>query len=222
MTVSVVVPWSGGCEHRERALGHVLGWWRRLGFDVELGHCATEPWCKAAAVADAMERVDSDVLIVADADVVLADTADLHTAITAVTAGVGWAVPHYAVWRWNEEATGAIYAGEEPDQAATVRNPYRGFAGGGLVVLTADTYRQAPLDRRFVGWGQEDASWALALTCLTGEPWRGMADLWHLWHPPAERVHPNWGSQGSYDLHARYEAAAADDEAMAELLEGAR
>jgi hypothetical protein len=87
-----------------------------------------------------------------------------------------------------------------------------------MTVLTRETYEQVPLDRRFAGWGQEDESWALALTCLTGAPWRGDAPLWHLWHPPQDRASRRWGSGASRALWARYCQAAADPDAMRALL----
>lgn len=69
--------------------------------------------------------------------------------------------------------------------------------------------------------GQEDESWALALTCLHGQPWRGDADLIHLYHPPAPRVSRRKGSPESWALYRRYRDAARDRAAMSRLVKEA-
>ena len=96
--------------------------------------------------------------------------------------------------------------------------PYHGWAGGGIVVTTGETYRQAPLDPRFVGWGQEDEAWALALSVLVGKPRRGTADLVHLWHPPAERKSRSVGNHNNLALLNRYQRAARNADAMRALV----
>jgi hypothetical protein len=86
------------------------------------------------------------------------------------------------------------------------------------VVLTRGAYDLAPIDPRFVGWGQEDESWALALGCLAGPSWRGTAELWHLWHEPQVRQSRSVGSAASLALHQRYVRARRDPRRMAALV----
>jgi hypothetical protein len=75
------------------------------------------------------------------------------------------------------------------------------------------------MDSRFVGWGQEDESWAYALQTLAGQPWRGAADLFHLWHPTPPRVERRRGSIEGWRLMKRYRKARGEGpEAMRELL----
>jgi hypothetical protein len=100
------------------------------------------------------------------------------------------------------------------------KRPYRGIAGGGIVVLPAATLAAVPPDPRFVGWGAEDPAWRDALRCLVGMEWRRTrAPLFHLWHPPAldeygdHRASPENGA-----LAARYKAARTDPGAMRELM----
>lgn len=69
--------------------------------------------------------------------------------------------------------------------------------------------------------GQEDESWAIALATLAGPPWRGEADLIHLWHPPERRMSRRKGSPESWALYHRYREAAGDRAAMKELLKEA-
>lgn len=219
---SVVIPWRAGCPHRERALEWVLGRYAATfpEFAVTIGGHSEGEWCKAAAVADGLSRVPDGTLIIADADVWIDDATALPAAIEALESH-GWAIPHADVHRLNEAATEAFMVGAElPDDPYTEK-PYHGWAGGGIVVTTTDTYRQAPLDRRFVGWGQEDASWAIALRTIAGVPWRGTAPLTHLFHPPQPRRSRRYGSTEGQALHRRYTRAQRRPDQMRAILEGA-
>lgn len=219
-SVSVVVPWRADGGHRDRAWTWVQARWTELHptWQIVVGEPPDGPWCKAAAVADALTKADGSILVVADADVWCDAT---RAAVEAVHRSVQWAIPHGKVYRLTEDATNGVLAGEaRPAPAAGLdRTPYVGVEGGGLVVLHRDTYRQTPLDRRFVGWGQEDESWGLALRTVVGPPWRGVAPLWHLWHPPQPRLNQHVGSQPGRALHVRYQCAARDGvDAMRALL----
>lgn len=201
--VSVIIPWAPdvGCRHREAALAWTASKWVATGHEVVVGEHAG-PWCKAAAVADGLARATGDVLVVADADVW---TTGWQAAIDQVVSGVPWAMPHGKVHRLTHAATQAVLDGHEPTQGMNLtQTPYQGWPGGGMVVLRRDVYAQAPLDPRFVGWSGEDESWAHALRTLAGPGWRGTAPLWHLWHPPQERMSRRWGSPEARELAARY------------------
>lgn len=210
MTVSVLVPWRADGAYRDAAWTWVRRWWadRHPGWQVVEGRCPPGPWRKALAVADALTRADGDVLVVADADVVCDG---VQAAVDAVVDGTPWAVPHLLVHRLSEAATAAVLDSADLAVAARAgldRKPYRGVEGGGIVVLRRATYRRAPLDPRFETWGQDDESWALALSVLAGRRWRGSADLWHLWHPPAPRLNRHVGNASGRALHVRYQYAA--------------
>lgn len=221
--VEVVLPWRGGCERRERALDWVVGRYSQEHPDwcLSIAEAAQSPhWIKAEAVTPAIEAADRDsIVIVADADVF---TEGLAAAVEAVREGAPWAVPHDAVFRLTEEATekvltGADWRGRELDQP-----PYRGYWGGGVVAAPRETLLDIPLDPRFVGWGQEDHSWGIALTYLAGEAWRGHADLVHLWHPPQERLTRKIGSAEGKALWKRYLAARSDLGQLRQIIEEAK
>lgn len=215
--VAVVIPWRGGCPHREAALGAVRARWRAAGHETVIGEAPAGPWCKALAVADALSymHVAVDVLVVADADVWTDGT---EQAVDAVLAGAPWAIPHDPVHRLDQDATAALLAGGA--LGGRLSQPsYRGFEGGGITVLPRNLYDQVPLDRRFADWGQEDESWALALRTLAGAPWRGTAPLWHLWHPPQPRQSRRWGSPAARALNHRYRTATGRPDAMRALLD---
>ncbi len=221
MTVSVLIPFTSEERWRIDAHNYVAGWYRGLGYEPTGGSCP-EPWRKAVAVADAASRTDGDVLVIGDADCLCSGIA---AAVEAVEMGAAWAVPHSLVHRLDQTATEQVYSGADP--AATrgrVQRPYKGFAGGGIVVVARPVWEQVPLDARFEGWGGEDSSWALALTCLVGKPARFTADLFHLWHPPPERMTRRWGSPPSRALEIRYTRAARTTarSAMATIVAEAR
>lgn len=97
--------------------------------------------------------------------------------------------------------------------------PYRGKETGTLVVLRRDILASVFPDPRFVGWGQEDLAWSLALRTLHGPPWRGTDDLVHLWHPAQPRMNRVVGTPQNLDLYRRYQRANRNRGRMAALLE---
>lgn len=210
MNVEIVVPWRGGCEHRERAWRWVQD---QLPFPYRVGEGGT-PWIKADAIAAA--RSTAEILVIHDADVFCED---LEAAVEAVVDGAGWAMPHKSVLRLSQTGTAALLSGapwrgiEDYDQP-----PYRGVEGGGIVVLRRETLEEIPIDSRFVGWSGEDISWAMALNTLVGPPWRGDGHLVHCWHPPQDRLSRKWGSLQARALARRYQRARRDPEQMRSLL----
>lgn len=204
--VSVIIPWAPGtgCRHREAALAWTVSRWVATGHEVVVGE-HTGPWCKAAAVADGLARATGGILVVADADV-WSDS--WQAAIDQVVSGVPWAMPHGPVRRLTHAATQDVLDGHDPHAGMDLtQRPYQGWSGGGMVVLRRETYEEVPLDPRFVGWSGEDGSWAHALKVLAGRGWRGTAPLWHLWHPPQERMSRRWGSVAAQRLAHRYQRA---------------
>lgn len=217
--VAVVIPWRGGCRHRGRALNWVLDRYEEHhpGWTI-LVSPGPYPWCKGIPVAAAVTAaVHADLLVIADADVW---SDGLAATVEAVADGAPWGMPHTLVRRLSTTATERLISqgvGDEFDEP-----PYPGMPGGGLVVLRRPDYLQAPIDPRFIGWGQEDESWAIALTCILGEPYRGASDLVHLWHPPQARVSRTRGNADGWRLRRRYCKARADPIAMCSLLEEAQ
>lgn len=203
--------------HRERAINWVLDRYaeRHPDWRLLLAPAAEGPWSKGQAVADAALASDANIVIVADADVWCEG---LEAAVTAVATGAPWAIPHHRVHRLTADATVRVLAGADPWRQDTAERPYVGVTGGGLVVLTRATLECMPLDPRFRGWGGEDISWGVALHCLAGSPWRGVAPLVHLWHPPQDRRTRRVGSVENEMLRRRYFLARRDPDRMRNLL----
>lgn len=223
MSVVVVVPFRGGCPYRERAWEWVQARYaeHHPGWEVIEALAPEGPWSKGAAANPAVRECGAEIVIQADADVW---TDGLERAVYAVICGQAeWAVPHRLVHRLGEGATEAVLGGANwQEQADLAQRPYEGFWGGGVVVGRRSVFLDCPIDPRFQTWGQEDESWALALSCLRGKGWRGTADLIHLWHPPAERQNRRYGSRESRALHSRYRRARREPKRMRALLEEAR
>lgn len=234
MTTALIVPWRGGDPDRERAWAWLSTWWatRWPRWDLVMGEAPPGPWCKAAAVADALTRTDADTLVIADADVYVPD--GIGDAVAAVVdRSVPWSMPHLRVYRLTAAGTDRLIthgltppaARSVPTRAgkpvgpALVVESHKGTAGGGCVVLPRALYGQVPMDPRFLGWGQEDESWGRALTVTVGPPWRLSQPLWHLWHQPAPRQARAVGSAAGLALYRRYRAAATPAQVQALISE---
>jgi len=198
--IAVLIPYGNETPWRKMALDHVKKWYTEEleSPRIEVGFHA-DPWCKAKAVANALANTTEPIVVIADADSV---TSGLKGAVRAVQQGAPWAMPHLKVYRMGQAASKKIFEGVNPGSLTIQnrwldQNPYKGYEGGGITVLRRDVYLDCPLDPGFVGWGQEDESWALALNGLYGAPWRGVAPLYHLWHEKPPRISRYAGSAES-------------------------
>lgn len=223
--VDIVIPWQRGQGEDRRTACRMVEFWlegelEQFDATVRRGVLAYgRPWCKAAAVARALDGATAPVLVVHDADV-LVEPGALVSAITAVQDGAPWAMPHGTVRRLTERSSELVYSGWPLTGGLSLaERAYRGVAGGGVVVLPRVTYDDVPLDPRFVGWGQEDTSWSKALRVLAGEPVRFDGTLWHLWHEPQRRDSRRYGSPNSRALAERYRLALRSPAAMRQLVE---
>lgn len=226
MRVSVLVPFRGGCPHRDRAWRFVREWYKTAfpDWQIELGDSESPEFSRTQAILDAYRRADGDVLVVADADVICDAIPD---AIDQASEK-GWAIPHRLLHRLSPESTDLVLAGADwrglplsTDNRQDCK-PYVGFEAGTLLVLTRETFDAAPPDPRFVSWGHEEEAWSAALRCLVGPPWRGTADLVHLWHPAAPRQSRGKGSDANLNLCRRYRSARTSPTRMRTLIEEAK
>lgn len=208
MSVSVVVPFVGGCEWRDENWRALRPKWEALGHEVIEGSC-DGPWRKALAVHDAIGRAAGDVLIVADADV-WCDNIPEALEYLAPRARVEIVVPHKRVHRLTPDATVAARVDGITPRIPLSEPAYRGRLGGGIVILRRHVWHNTPIDPRFVGWGQEDEAWGIALRrTYMSRLVRLNAPLWHFWHPPQLRQSRSSGSPESEALFNRYARDAA-------------
>ncbi len=221
MGVAVVVPYRASDPLREAAWRWLRIQWETAfpGWEIIEGACPDGPWVKALAVTDALERTNADVIVLADADVW---TEGVAAAVDVVSARGGWAIPHWRVHRLDQAATHAVLSGSWFDESLACDEQHLGCPGGGMTVIERSLRERAPLDPRFIGWGQEDQAAGQAWETLGGKPWRSRDPLWHLWHPPQPRMNRRTGSPESADLRRRYRDAFAAPAAMAALIDEAR
>jgi len=222
MSVAVLMPSGITDEWRARARQFTEAWYaRNIAAPVFPGQCDGQ-WSKGAAVADAVRTAsDASVYVLADADSVLHDPADLKTAIARVVGGEPWAIPHSRVYRLNAKESQRL--ADDPIAPArlgwTCRPMYYAVAGGGITVVSREAFEAVRgIDARFLGWGGEDLTFGWALETLVGEAWRGAGQLIHLWHPhPAPNLR---GSIESEALVAIYRSARGVRRRMQAVVDG--
>jgi hypothetical protein len=188
--------------------------------DIILGACNPDlPFNRSEAILDGASKTTADTLIVSDGDVW---TSGLFEALEHVEQA-GWAIPHLMLCRLSEASTERVLAGENPeDQDDFAERPYKGFECGTVFVIRRDVLLDVPPDVRFVGWGGEEQSLALALNSLVGKPWRGRQPCWHLHHPPQPRQSRGVGNEANLKLYRRYKIARHDPARMRALIDEAK
>src|SRR5207244_3419730 len=136
MTTTVLIPFVSEDQDRILAFKAVCNWWRdNFGYQIIKGIAA--PYTKGAALADASNRTDADILCIADADCIIQDPLRIKEIVAAIENGqFEWAVPHGKVHRLTEKATQAFYLNGDCDITDVHFPPYVGCKGGGLVILS--------------------------------------------------------------------------------------
>lgn len=214
MKTEVIIPWLGGDPDRERNLRWVLD---RLDYPVTIAP-GGEPWSKGRCLYGPILACEEEIVVILDADCHLVGGLSQAVNAVAATGGPAWGVPHRNLHRLSQDGTARLLAGADWRGLPLDQPCYEGTLGGGAVVARREVLLDVPMDPRFVGWGQEDLSYGIALHTLHGAPWRGEADLIHFWHPPQPRMSRRVGSQEGHDLHWRYLQARDDPVAMRELV----
>jgi hypothetical protein len=225
--VSVLIPYREDSTQRAKLLDHCLKWWRQhmpSDWEVVIGSCDTEDWCKAQAYDDALRGACGRYLVFADADVMLPGT---PVAVVALRDGWAWARSHDLVVRLNSTTTEQLLATSTavPWSAQVYTQswehwedwPYEQKAAGAGVCVQRDVYENVPHDPRFLGWGCEDEAWGYALQTMYGPEAkvRGMPCI-HLWHPSQPKPLRR-GSVENQVLLARYSQARHSVEPQLEM-----
>lgn len=201
------IAWAATRAHYERAFPQ---WPIIEGVD------KSATWRKGTAVANALADCRAATIVIADADCIV-DPAAIADAVGRVASGrAPWAVPHDRVLRLNMAATVAFLGGktEVDERRDLARAAYRGFAGGGILVVDRVGYEATGgIPQAFKGWGGEDQALAVILDTCLGPHYRGGADLIHLWHEPqfAKRM---GGGQNQIRFQALAAAARGGPDAL--------
>jgi len=230
MTATVIIPFRPDSLERADALTYVSRRWADSPIPVVVALDAVEsPWCKAKTIAKAIKGIDSDLVIIADADCWVSQER-IQSTVLGLNQWHDWGMPHRRVVRLDANYTRRLIDSDELpelDRANVEEWPYTALrAAGGIVVLKREAWDRVPMDPRFLGWGFEDIAWWYALKTLVGVPWRGKADLFHLWHPrdvPMDRnERAEQADPAALALLNRYKAALHRPVQMQEIVNEAK
>jgi glycosyltransferase involved in cell wall biosynthesis len=187
--VSVLVPYRQESPERARIWDFLRSCYERRfpAWEIVTAQGPEGPFCRTGALGDAAQQARGDIFVCVDADVWCEG---LDEAVQKVAAGATWVDPAAEhVVRLTEAATAEVLAGGAFPAAGSSAPGHRRVACGGIVALSRAAFLRCPPDRRFVGWGAEDHAWAADLARAYGPATSGVrAPLYHLWHPPNQRV----------------------------------
>jgi hypothetical protein len=227
MKISVLIPFrsdSGG--YHDLNLSYILKRYYTLLPEVEVivGRSAEEGlFNKAKAVNQAAEQATGDLLMIADADVFFGTK--LIDKIAAIADQHPWIVPFDRCYRLTQKIsrdvtkTGEILLPKQIhlNEVETIMS----YVGALINVVPRWAFEKAGgMDERFVGWGEEDGSFAKALDTLAGKHFRMKEAIFHLWHPWADFNHPH--RHKNTELSLRYMKAMGNPAAMQALVDELR
>jgi hypothetical protein len=215
--VVVGMPWRPQ-PGRTAAHDYVRDWWEQHFpyFEVVEVDTAHEPYNLAAArnlAVHAAEKRRADVVVITDADTVVATAATIDRCVYAAYRDGRMHMP-FRTYRYLTEAeTADLYAGRSGPPTTGIGN-----ANGGVHVVRPDAYwRAGGSDERFSGWGGDDDQLVAATTSLIGlRRHPGLA--FSLWHPAVRDI----GSErhrSNADLARRYWRAIRNPVAMRALID---
>lgn len=223
MTVSLIIPWRPDPARRRARdfiIGHLL---ETLEPDeVMLADDPGEPFNRGRALNEGVRRTSGDVLVFADADLWV-PAAAMRTAVEVARVAVGYVMPFSRLRFLDPIGTRLVLDGhlEPPEVAADpdlVELEWDRPSTGGCNVIRRTAFHSAGgFDRRFAGWGYEDAAFDIACSTMVGPAHYLGYQAVHLWHPHA----PDRGTdatEAGLELCHRYEAAAGDSVALARLI----
>lgn len=161
--VTVAMPWRA-TDDREPAHRRCVAYWSGQGYHViEADSDPAKSFNRAAARNNAVDRADTNVVILADADTLPAHHNQIRQAVALAESGT--AVWPYSVYRLlpADAVTATDLAAVTP-----VRDYQAKWRPGGLTVITRHAYQAVGgYDERFgSGWGFEDGAFRLACQTL--------------------------------------------------------
>lgn len=190
MTLSVIIPWNDSSDRwRARSFDWVVERYRALLPDAEMNIGHSEPFNRGAARNSAVEQSTGDVLLIADADMVLQPAA-LQLGLQAIARGCAWVVLYQLGRYYNltelESARIMAFAPDleirEPQDAQRWDHKIDSWAG--LLLVPREAFdKVGGYDEHFVGWGYEDNAFRAALDRKVGAHERVDGFALHLWHP---------------------------------------
>ncbi len=227
MRVLIAVPYrSGGCDWRTRSKATVTAWWRTALPEFPLVEVddGGDPFSRGGSLNQAMETHQPDVLVAADADMLIGRQQILD-AVQAASEAPGMVQPfdrldwygpvetcrlHQDPHLFWPRSLPATYSWPVDDQTPLL---------GGVNVLSRETWEAAggwlPA---FRGWGHEDVAMAVQCRTLAGPHRRLHGHTAHLYHPVRQGKGYDRG-EANAPFSAQVLAAAGDPEAMRQVVQ---
>jgi hypothetical protein len=189
--ISFLVPFYGDDPVRLRLLREVTRELRQwfpddevlVGGPGEPSRAVTRNWLAQESSGDILAFVDADTII---------PPTQVRAAAKWITDGeVQWVLPYQSYYSLTEAGTAAFLHGDpSPETDYVFPSPEAPEPSvGGVIMMTRSAFATVNgYDERFIGWGEEDRAFAMALSVLVGLERRISGLVYHLWHPAPESV----------------------------------
>lgn len=196
--ISFLIPYRENGPERASSLDFVL---RNVdhffpGEEIILGDCQTHDgqFNRSMARNEAAKQAHGDVFVFLDADSYVYPW-QLKEAINHVLT-FGWVFPYTTYYELTEAASEYFKAhaaiGDFPDPFVHVFPSEEAPTAsvGGCVLVTPEVFEAVNgYDERFIGWGEEDRAFALAVSTLFPTTMGAIeGPIYHLWHPAPEET----------------------------------
>jgi SAM-dependent methyltransferase len=187
MNISVIFPWRAGDPDRQQSLSYVVNWYKDCFPEAEIIFADdddTVAFNRGRALNIGVGKSKGDILIFADGDLIIS-----HKALKAAVAKapeVGMVVPFSAISYLPASATRRVLKGSSPfiNYAGTV--PFSSKSQGGCNIMTREAFKNSGgFDRRFRGWGFEDAAFSVMVRLYAGPMVHEPGHAVHLYHKTA-------------------------------------
>lgn len=221
--ISILLPYQPDNGARDIAFDWIKKYYNATMPDAELciGMSSSTPFNRSEAFNNAAQNATSDILVLADGDVIFSPTI-IDEAVNLL-GDYSWVIPFRSVVNLSPENTSRLLETEPNWPLNTslndyyIDNYYERFAGK-LMVMTSDTFiASGGFDERFVGWGGDDDAFVYAIETLCGKYIKLDREVIHLWHPRTD-----WSNAPNTDanlaLLGKYIQASGNKEAMLKLI----
>lgn len=226
MTATVVVPFRSEDPERLRIFQWCVYRWAALcpGYPIITPHDdKTEgPFNRSKAVNRGVALADTEVVIVADADIAVIDIqAKFMVTVLTMENPAPWVIGYDLFQQWTPQATKFALKGDPADPLPVpVRSRWESRESVcGLLALRREDYEAiGGFNETAQGWGGEDVAFAITADTLLGKHERIPLPCAHLYHPQRPDRKTDEDGRANLALMARYEKAEGDPEAVTALV----
>lgn len=214
MDTTIIIPFYGDDEWREKVMWWVHAYYLAQGFEVEIGVSSRRS--KAEAVNNGVSFATGDKLAIIDAD----------TVITAKQLSQGllqgeWVVPYNRCLNLTQEATEGLLDYEDlpfdllPIEGERHKHNY----AGGVNIISRRLFDEVGgFDPRYEGWGGEDESFGRAVDTMFQPAVFVPGDVYHLWHVEDD-TKKQFNQRVNLQMWKRYRWATGRQDRMRKVLE---